>query len=57
MSFVDILILIITFVIVFSIIFFSFIRPKMRGQKIICHNCPVSKKGKRLLKNYKNRKL
>lgn len=53
MSLIDIIILVITILIVISIIYFSFIKPKLEGKKIACANCPVAKKGKRLLKKYK----
>ena len=53
MSLVDIIVLIVTILIVLSIIFFSFIKPKLEGKKVTCASCPASKKGKRLIKKYR----
>lgn len=52
------IILITTILIVVSIIFFTFILPKIKGQNVTCSSCPTVKKAKRLVKEYKqeNRK-
>ena len=53
MSFIDIVILILTAGIVFVIIFFSFVVPKIKGENPTCSSCPSHKKTKRLLKEYR----
>lgn len=56
MSLIDIVILIITLVIVGLVIYFSFIKPHISGVPRQCSSCPVNKKGKRLVKDYKKSK-
>lgn len=56
MTLTDIIVLVFTTIIVLSIIFFSFILPKIQGKRITCASCPAAKKGKRLVKDYKKNK-
>lgn len=53
MPVIDIVVLVVTILIVASIIFFSFIFPRIKGENPTCSSCPTHKKGKRLLKEYR----
>lgn len=53
MSLIDVVVLIATLAIVGLIIYFSFIKPHISGVPRQCSSCPVIKKGKRLVKDYK----
>lgn len=56
MSLVDIIVLLAVILVVFAIIFFNYIFPKIKGEKSACASCPTVKRAKRLVKDYKKSK-